>query len=113
MRSNPSVQHDGDSVDAARYADDLLGCLATLQPRCRLIWFFRVFYELPSGEISSHPRIQLEATHVDMLLQHACATIQRYLRKAGHRPTAIPTGVYARIWDASRSWGIAEEDRQE
>jgi RNA polymerase sigma factor (sigma-70 family) len=93
-----------DWVDAEAYSRDLLGCLGGLAPRARLVWFFRAFYELSSREIAEHPRIKLEVGHVDVLMQRTRTAIQQCLRKAGHEATDIPAGVYARIWDVSRSW---------
>jgi DNA-directed RNA polymerase specialized sigma24 family protein len=97
---------EGSSVDAAEFAQQLLRCLAALQPRSRYLWFFRAFYDLSSREIAAHPRIQLEVGHVDVLMQRTRSLIQQCLKRAGYETAEIPAGVYPRVWDASRSWGL-------
>jgi RNA polymerase sigma factor (sigma-70 family) len=97
-----------DSVDAEAFSRDLIGCLGHLAPRARLIWFFRAFYDLSSREIAEHARIKLEVGHVDVLMQRTRAAIQQCLRRAGHDTSEIPAGVYARVWDVSRSWDPRE-----
>lgn len=103
----PDDTHD--RAEAEEYAQDLLGCLGKLPPRSRLIWFFRVFYEMSSREIAGHPRIQLEFAHVDVLMQRTREGIRKCLQGSGHAPSHIPPGVYALVWNASRSWDRAED----
>lgn len=93
-----------DRIEAVEFSRDLLRCLGGLQPRSRLIWFFRAFYELSSREIASHPRVRLESAHVDVLMQRSREAIQTCLARAGHDAGHIPAGTYALVWEASRSW---------
>lgn len=93
-----------DPVAASEFARDLIRCLGALKARSRLMWFYRVFYDLSSRDIAAHPRIGLDVGHVDVLMQRTRTLIQQCLQKSGHDASTIPAGVYARIWDASRSW---------
>ena len=110
-RPTPPAEDQVDTAVAAEFARDLLKCLGALQSRSLLIWFFRAFYDLSSREIATHPSIRLEVGHVDVVMQRTRAAIQQCLQQAGHDASEIPVGVYARIWDASRSWGLGQGEQ--
>ncbi len=103
--SDPNQTSEAEArIDAAEFTRDLLRCLGGLQPRSRLIWFFRAFYEMSSREIAAHPRIGLAFAHVDVLMQRNRDAIQKCLAQAGHESGHIPAGAYALVWEAARSW---------
>jgi RNA polymerase sigma factor (sigma-70 family) len=76
----------------------LTGCLGTLPERSREVWFFRVFLELSSEEIAAHPRVQIRASHVDVLLHRARQAISRCMEQKGHRSGILPAGTFTELW---------------
>jgi DNA-directed RNA polymerase specialized sigma24 family protein len=69
-----------------------------MQPRSRRIWLFRVFYEMPTRDIASHPDISLKPGHVDVLLQRCRETIRDCMRAKGHDLHEIPPGTFIEMW---------------
>ncbi|MCP4546894.1 MAG: sigma-70 family RNA polymerase sigma factor [bacterium] len=80
-----------------RYARALCSCFATLAPRLRKIWIFRVFGGLSSKMIAEHPEIKLKASHVDVLLHRSRQAISLCLRKRGFDSSDVQQGVFAEV----------------
>jgi RNA polymerase sigma factor (sigma-70 family) len=92
----------GARVESRAFAGALRDCAATLKERDRSVWFFRVFYELPSREIAAHPEIRLKAPHVDVILQRCRRVIRDCMTKKGHEVTELPPGTFVHLWEMLR-----------
>jgi len=89
-------------VERREFAEALRVCAEALNPRSRLIWFFRVFLEMPSKKIAAHPEVELKASHVDVLLQRAREAVRECMDRKGFQPRDIPPGVFVELWRAFR-----------
>jgi RNA polymerase sigma factor (sigma-70 family) len=98
-------------VERRDFVQALCDCAGQLQPRVRLAWFFRVFYDLSSKEIAAHPEIELNPAHVDVLLQRCRDGIRVCMRAKGHEPHDMPPGTFAALWKAFRTPQAAEVKR--
>lgn len=96
------------AVERREYVEALRECARRLQPRARTIWFFRVFYDMPSKTIAHHPEVGLKPAHVDVLLQRCRAAIRTCMREKGHQPQDMPPGTFAELWTAFRCEGPVE-----
>lgn len=90
------------AVERNEYVAALRDCAQRLQPRARTVWFFRVFYDMPSKAIAQHPEVGLNPAHVDVLLQRCRAAVGECMRTKGHRPQDMPPGTFAGLWAAFR-----------
>ena len=92
----------GDSADLAierkEFASALLECAKALKSRSRTVWLFRVFYNMASKDIALHPRVGLEASHVDVLLQRCRGEISACMGLKGYSGSDMPPGVFAVLW---------------
>jgi RNA polymerase sigma factor (sigma-70 family) len=95
------------AVERGEFVEALRECAERLQPRARTVWFFRVFYDMPSKTIACHPEVGLKAAHVDVLLQRCRAAIRNCMREKGHQPQDMPAGTFAELWMALRCEGTA------
>lgn len=87
-------------VECREFVSDLGRCLSELQPRTRKIWFFRVFYDMSSKEIASHPDIGLKAPHVDVVLQRCRQIVRTCMRVKGHESAEMPPGAFIALWQS-------------
>jgi len=85
-------------VERRDFAEALKGCAGGLAPRARRAWFLRVFCEMPSKEIATHPGVGLKPGHVDVLLQRCREMIRACMRKAGFEPHEMPPGTFVELW---------------
>ena len=97
-----SVTSPDEGFDRERFVDALRGCAGKLQPKHRTIWFFRVFYELPTKRIACHPEVGLKPGHVDVILQRCRTTIRDCMRAKGLVLDEIPPGAFAAMWETFR-----------
>ena len=91
------------AVDRARFAQALRDCALRLKPKTRKMWFFRVFYEMPTKEIATHPAIGMKPGAVDVSLQRCREQIRECMRSKGFDSGSIPHGTFAVLWEAFRS----------
>ncbi len=89
-------------VERKEFAASLRRCAEGLNPRARLIWFFRVFYSMSSKEIAAHPEINLKASHVDVLLQRTRDALRECMQQQGYEPRDMPPGTFVELWKAFR-----------
>ena len=89
---SPDVQ-----VERKEFAGALRRCIDQMDQRSRLIWFFRVFYELSSKDIAVHGDINLKATHVDVLLQRSRKTIRDCMHQQNYNPHDMPPGIFTEL----------------
>jgi len=96
---------EGPDADAERreFATALRGCAETLDVRTRMVWFLRVFCDLATKEIATHPSVRLKPGHVDVLLQRARRQIRTCMRRLGHESHDLPPGTFAEIWRLFRA----------
>jgi DNA-directed RNA polymerase specialized sigma24 family protein len=96
---------DGDAnlpVERKEFATALLECAQRMKPRSRQVWLFRVLYNMASKDIAAHPRVELESSHVDVLLQRSRGDISDCMGKKGFRSGDMPSGVFTVLWQAFR-----------
>jgi len=98
-------------LEGREFARALSGCAKALDARARLVWFFRVFYELPTKEIAAHPCVRLKAGHVDVLLQRARKAIRACMEARGLTPGDMPPGTFVEMWRTFRP--LVKEGRME
>ena len=78
------------------------GAVEQLSRRSQVIWFFRVFYEMPSKDIAVHPEVCMSVNHVDVDLRRSRHAIQDCMRRRGFETHEMPTGTFAELWEAFR-----------
>lgn len=101
---DPGVRHESEV-----FAGELRDCVENLAPRSRRIWFFRVFYDMPSKLIAAHPGIGLKAGHVDVVLQRARKAVRACMEKKGYNPEDMPPGTFVAMW---RTFGLTSREQQ-
>ena len=87
-------------VERKEFALALRRCAEQLNPRSRLVWFLRVFYEMSSKQIAFHPRIRLRTSHVDALLHRSRKMMRDCMQRQGFRPQDMPPGTFIELWKA-------------
>jgi len=80
------------------YVHGLRDCLSRLPVRNRRIWVLRVFYEMASRVIATHPEVGLTAPHVDVLLQRTRDQLRGCMQKKGLAPSEMPAGTLVELW---------------
>ena len=107
--SNP---HDRPDMRLASkdFAVALRICAEQLEERARSMWFMRVFYDMPSKTIAAHPRIELKASHVDVVLQRSRATMQKCMHKKGYHREDMPPGTFIAVWQMFHPVGEQTEE---
>jgi DNA-directed RNA polymerase specialized sigma24 family protein len=98
-------------VERREFAQALRECARRLQPRSRLIWFFRVFYGMSSKQIAVHPEIALQAAHVDVLLQRVRHAVRECMHANGFEPRDMPPGTFTELWKEFHLDRIVAVDR--
>jgi RNA polymerase sigma factor (sigma-70 family) len=91
-----------DRIESKAYAAALRECAEHLESRARKVWMFRVFYDLSTLEISSHPEVQIKPGYVDVILQRVREAMRKCMRNKGHDTHEMPTGVFVEMWRAFR-----------
>ncbi|HKQ62295.1 MAG TPA: sigma-70 family RNA polymerase sigma factor [Candidatus Polarisedimenticolaceae bacterium] len=89
-------------LERERYVTALADCARRLPPRSLAVWFFRVFYQLPSRTIARHPEVGLQASGVDVLLARCRDSIRRCMRAKGFAGQPMPPGTFVRLWEEFR-----------
>jgi RNA polymerase sigma factor (sigma-70 family) len=87
------------AAERAEFVTALRESIAALKPRDRRIWFFRVFHEMATKEISSHPDVRLRPGHVDVILQRCRDAIRATMEARGFEPREMPPGTFAMLWE--------------
>ncbi len=85
-------------VERREYVEALRDCVSGLPPRSRQVWFLRVFLEMPSKAIASHPEVKLNAGHVDVILQRAREVVGDCMTRKGYDPQDMPPGTFSALW---------------
>jgi RNA polymerase sigma factor (sigma-70 family) len=91
-----------DDVQRQQFTAALRRCAARLKPAWRTIWFFRVFYDMPSKVIARHPEVHRKPSYVDVTLQRCREQMRECMRRSGFEVFDLPPGSYAALWDACR-----------
>ncbi len=95
---------------AREFLAGLRECVASLQPRARRVWFYRVFYDMTTRDIALHPQVVLQAPHVDVILQRARDSIRSCMQLKGFEPQDLPGGAFAHLWECLQSLAEAAGD---
>ncbi len=85
-------------VERKEFAAALRQCAERLNPRPRLIWFFRVFYGMSSKDIAVHPKVSLKVSHVDVVLQRSRQAIRECMSRRGYESHDMPPGTFVELW---------------
>ena len=85
-------------VERAEFAQALRKCAEALDGRTRMVWFFRVFYDMSSKRIAKHPKVELKASHVDVMLQRGRESVTQCMKKKGYEPQDMPPGTFVALW---------------
>lgn len=104
-RHRPSQwQPDAPGVSAERkeFIESLMACAERLEARHRLIWSFRVLYEMPAASIARHPDVLLKPGHVDMILGRCRDRIRKCMRSKGLDTRELPPGTFTELWKSYR-----------
>jgi RNA polymerase sigma factor (sigma-70 family) len=94
---NPAQQ-----TECSEFAAALRTCATQLQPRNRLAWFLRVFYDMTTKEIAHHPEVRLDPGHVDVILQRTRRQVTQCMKQKGHGPSNMPPGTFTELLRAFR-----------
>lgn len=89
-------------IERGEFVGALKDCAESLQKRSRTIWFLRVFYDMASKEIASHPEVGLKPSHVDVILQRSRDAIRDCMKRKGHHTVALPPGTFVELWKCFR-----------
>jgi len=110
----PAVTEETPDVQVERreFLGALRGCVETLTPRLRTIWFFRVFYDMTSKDIARHPEVGLNAGHVDVLLQRCRDGIRDCMKRKGHSSDQVPPGTFVELWQCLRADAVTSIPEQ-
>ena len=105
-RATDAAAEAAASADTAalrgEFVQALVRCADRLSPEHRRIWFLRVFHEMPSRHIASHPEVQRTVGHVDVIQQRCRRQVRTCMEKSGFDPGDIPPGTFAALWRAFR-----------
>lgn len=85
-------------VERNEFALALQDCVRVLAPAARQVWFFRVFYSMPSKVIAAHPAVGLKASHIDVVLQRSRHAVRDCMKQRGYEPHDMPPGTFAALW---------------
>ena len=94
-----------DQVDAALYAEAILGCASGLTVRARRAWYLRVLYELDSADIARDSAVASTPAGVDTMLARCRARMRTCLERKGLALVPLPPGTFVRLWDMTRREG--------
>ena len=104
-------ERTADAVHRREFAGALVACTQRLSARDRTVWFFRVFYDLPTREIAVHPEVELKPAHVDVILQRCRGSVRACMQHKGWQAEDMPPGTFATLWAAFRLPVASEEVR--
>ena len=89
-------------VTHLRLAESVAACAAGLTRRARLVWFLRVFCDLPTVRIACHPAVRMQPGAVDMSLTRSRRAVQDCLEKRGFEPADVGSGAFIACWEVFR-----------
>jgi RNA polymerase sigma factor (sigma-70 family) len=87
-------------VERREYAMAIRDCIEQLEGRSRIAWFLRVLCGMSSKQIAVHPKVSLNASHVDVLMQRARGMVKDCMRRKGFSPQDMPPGTFVELWKA-------------
>lgn len=88
----------------------LSNCIEALPARGRRVWFFRTYYEMSGREIAAHPLVQLNAPHVDVLVQRTRVALRDCLHRKGQTLEDAAGGAFVELWDLLETLAKKEQD---
>lgn len=90
------------AVECRRFVEALTDCADRLSPRARRIWFFRVFYDMPSKQIAGHPDVGMAASAVDVMLARCRRKLSDCMKRKGYDTAEAPVGAFTVLWNGLR-----------
>jgi DNA-directed RNA polymerase specialized sigma24 family protein len=87
------------SIDARRYALEIMDCAARLTARARWAWALRIFGGLPAADIAQHPAIRSSAAGVDVMLSRSRRHLRECLESKRLDPACFPPGTFVALWE--------------
>ncbi len=94
-----STSEPKDRQHRDRYVAAIGECLDALTERSQRMWFFRVFLEMSSKEISAHPDVRTTPAAVDVALNRARSAIKTCMAAKKFSKSDMPAGTFAALWD--------------
>src|SRR5262249_33272709 len=86
-----NVQHE-------QFVSAIRACVATLAPRARIVWSFRVFLDMPSKKIAAHPDVRMTPAAVDMLFSRTRQMLRACMESKGFNSDDAPPGTFVALW---------------
>ncbi len=87
-----------DGVHRREFVEAAVRCVRRLTPRARRVWMLRVFAELPTKTIATHPGIACKPGHVDVILQRSREKLRACLAGLGFDRRHLVPGTFAALW---------------
>jgi DNA-directed RNA polymerase specialized sigma24 family protein len=78
-------------------------CVMGLTPWARSAWFMRVFLDMSSDKIATHPDVGMTRTALDMLLSRTRRRIRDCMCNKGFNSDDAPPGTLVTLWDLLRA----------
>jgi RNA polymerase sigma factor (sigma-70 family) len=110
-RPDPQALPD-ERFESLEYGEALVDCLLGLKDRTRTILFFRLFYDMPTKIIASHPEIGSSVNSVDVILLRARQRLTKCMAGKGFDTTEIPAGTFGVVWRSLRMGVLAASRKQ-
>jgi RNA polymerase sigma factor (sigma-70 family) len=104
----PSPERSDADVERREFAEALRDCAQYLSDRDRLMWFFRVFYDMRTKDIAKHPEVGVKPGLVDVVLSNVRKSIRECMRRRGYEPRDMPCDAFVELWRTFRMKTVAE-----
>jgi RNA polymerase sigma factor (sigma-70 family) len=95
---------------AREFVTALEGCVRSLTPRARRVWFLRAGLERPSREIAA--LMGISEANVNVIVMRARDALGRCMAERGHRSAEVRPGAFAVLWsevEAREAWPAEQE----
>ena len=104
------VETPVDTVERDRFVARLISCSGRLKPEHRVVWLFRILYDMPSRVIAAHPEVGLSPGNVDVILARARDEIRRCMGVDRFERHQLPPGTFAALWHQYRAASLPDCD---
>jgi RNA polymerase sigma factor (sigma-70 family) len=102
-RAGVQLAPDSDGAEVnVRYREfqrALCQCVEETTPRARLVWFLRMFLDMPSKTIAVHPGVGMTPPSVDMMLSRMRKTVRECMMTKGFNSDDAPPGTFMALWE--------------
>jgi RNA polymerase sigma factor (sigma-70 family) len=77
----------------------LCECVSTVTPRARRVWFLRVFLDMPTKAIASHPDVRMTPAAVDMMFSRTRKVVRDCMAAKEYNADDAPPGTFMALWE--------------